>query len=128
MAMPTPFKLCHTTAYSSAPNIIDVTSTNWREKFQSLLHDTHACSHRCPQARVAFHHPANYKKHIESRTGDKKLPTQMAVSINKKITLHHLLAQMFTNRAEMLLSPLSSSDCTKSPMDMDLQTLSIEQN
>eukprot|EP00983_Pelagomonas_calceolata_P089131 1157280-Pelagomonas_calceolata.AAC.12 len=42
-------------------------SNNWRKKFQSLPHDIHICSHRCPQARAAFH-PATYKKTFASKT------------------------------------------------------------
>eukprot|EP00983_Pelagomonas_calceolata_P085004 1156471-Pelagomonas_calceolata.AAC.2 len=41
-------------------------SNNRRKKFQSLLHDTHTCSHRCPQVRAAFH-PAIYNKTLTSK-------------------------------------------------------------
>eukprot|EP00983_Pelagomonas_calceolata_P124091 1161071-Pelagomonas_calceolata.AAC.14 len=37
--------------------------------------------------------------HQKSRTGE-ILPTQMAVSFYKKMTLHHLLTHLYTNRAE----------------------------
>eukprot|EP00983_Pelagomonas_calceolata_P051521 1142451-Pelagomonas_calceolata.AAC.3 len=48
----------------------------------------------------------------------------MVVTFNTKMTLHHLLAQVFTNQAKTLLNPLSSCDCAESPMDVDLQILS----
>eukprot|EP00983_Pelagomonas_calceolata_P035635 1115357-Pelagomonas_calceolata.AAC.1 len=48
-----------------------VPTNTWKKKFPSFPHDTHSCSHKCPQVRTAFL-PADHKETFTRRIKDSR--------------------------------------------------------